>query len=108
MTFEVRIARRAEDDLRDIYEYIAFDLGEPEVARRVILRLQEAADGLAALPERHRLVDAEPWRSRNTRYMVIGNYLMFYVVDTEEGVVSIIRIVYGGRDVHRQLQRLLG
>jgi hypothetical protein len=40
--------------------------------------------------------------------MVIGNYLMFYVVDVEGSVVSIIRIVYGGRGVYRQLQRLLG
>jgi plasmid stabilization system protein ParE len=45
MTFEVRIARRAEDDLCDIYEYVAFDLGEPEVARRVVLRLQGQPTG---------------------------------------------------------------
>lgn len=108
MTYEVRFARSAERDLRDIYEYVSYELGKPHTAERLVNRFREASDGLALLPNRNRLVDEEPWRSRNTRFTVVGRYLMFYTVDGQAGIVNVIRLVYGGRDVRSQLDRLLG
>jgi plasmid stabilization system protein ParE len=33
------------------------------------------------------------------RFIVIGNYLMFYKVNEDDSIVNIARIVYGGRDI---------
>lgn len=33
----------------------------------------------------------------------VDNYLVFYLPDETENTVSIVRIMYGGRDISRQL-----
>jgi toxin ParE1/3/4 len=107
MTYAVRLGETAESDLRDIYEYVAYEIGEPEVAARLVRRFRKATEGLSTFDERNHLVEQEPWRSRNVRYTAVGNYLMFYAVDTEERTVSVMRFLYGGRDVWAHLSRLL-
>ncbi|MBQ8401784.1 MAG: type II toxin-antitoxin system RelE/ParE family toxin [Clostridia bacterium] len=57
------------------------------------------------MPGRFRLYDKEPWRSRGLRIMPVDNYLVFYIPDTENETVSIIRIMYGGRDIDAQLRK---
>lgn len=108
MTYEIGFAQAAERDLRDIYEYVAFELDEPQSAARLLHRFHEAAKGLVTFPNRNHLVDEELWKSRNTRYMVVGKYYMFYAVNDKDHLASILRVVYGGRDVFSQLERLLG
>ena len=46
---------RASQDLRDIYEYIAYTLLSPEVARGMAERIMDAIRSLASLPERNPL-----------------------------------------------------
>ena len=60
------------------------------------------------MPGRFKQYSHEPWKSRNLRVMPVGNYLVFYIplVESEEkGVVTVIRVIYGGRDVKQQLTR---
>ena len=38
------------------------------------------------------------------RVMPVDNYLVFYIPDEETAVVTIIRVMYAGRDVDEQLQ----
>ena len=35
----------------------------------------------------------------------MGNYLVFYKTDDETETVYVVRIMYGGRDVHKQLSQ---
>jgi toxin ParE1/3/4 len=39
--WQVQLAKHAEDDLRGIYEYIAFELLEPIVARNLTRRINK-------------------------------------------------------------------
>lgn len=55
------------------------------------------------MPERNPLYKDEPWHSLGVRFVPAKNYLVFYVVNEEADVVSISRIMYGGRDISRQL-----
>lgn len=36
-------------------------------------------------------------------FFPVDNYLVFYLPDETKNTVSIVRIMYGGRDVRRQL-----
>lgn len=108
MTYEVMLTQRAEEDIRDIYEYGAYELAEPTAASDLVKRLYETCESLGSYPERHQVVDVEPWRSRNARFVKVGNYLVFYTVDKHAGTVHVFRVMYGGRDVHFQLSMLLG
>lgn len=35
--------------------------------------------------------------------MLVDNYMVFYLLDELKGIVVIVRIMYGGRDVKSQL-----
>ncbi len=95
---------RARQDLRELYEYIAYTLQSPIAARGTADRIMETVRSLASLPERNPLYKDEPWRSRGLRFVPVKNYLVFYSVNPVEDLVSIVRILYGGRDISRQLE----
>lgn len=105
MTFEVQISEQAEMDLRGIFEYIAFDLLAPENAAGQLDRLEGAIGKLDHMPEKYRRYEREPWRSRGLRVFPVDNYLVFYIPNTETKVVTVIRVMYGGRDVDKELKR---
>ena len=94
----------ARQDLRDIYEYIAFTLLAPDAARNISERIMETVGSLESMPKRNPLYKDEPWHSQGVRFVPVRNYLVFYTVNDETDTVSIARIMYGGRDISRQLE----
>ncbi len=106
MSYEIRMTPQAQDDLRGIFEYIAFTLQSPQNAAGQLDRLEESIDSLGQMPERFRVYDKEPWRSRNLRIMPVDHYLVFYIPNREEETVTVIRVMYGGRDIDRQLESM--
>lgn len=103
MTFSVEITDQAKNDLRDVFEYIAFELCSMESAIGQLSRLEKRIGELSQMPERYRRYDREPWFTRNLRVMPVDHYLVFYIPDASRGTVTVIRVMYGGRDVHAQL-----
>ena len=71
MKYDVTFTEQAENDLRGIFEYIAFDLLSPENAAGQLDRIEEKILSLGEYPEKFRQYEREPWKSRNTR--VIGD-----------------------------------
>ena len=103
MIYEVRMTPEAKNDLRGIFEYIAFDLQSVQNAAGQIDRLEKGIAELDQMPERFRKYEKEPWHSRNLRVMPVDNYLVFYIPDQTTGIVTVIRVMYGGRDADRRL-----
>lgn len=103
MIYEVRMTPGAKNDLRGIFEYIAFDLQSVQNAAGQIDRLEKGISELNQMPERFRKYEKEPWHSRNLRVMPVDNYLVFYIPDQTTGIVTVIRVMYGGRDADRRL-----
>lgn len=103
MIYEVIITDQADADLREIYEYIAYELLSPDNAAGQLGRLEEHIIGLEEFPEKFRPYEKEPWHSRGLRVMSVDNYLVFYILDKDEGVVTVIRVMYEGRDADNQL-----
>jgi toxin ParE1/3/4 len=58
---------------------------------------------LENFPRRYRIYDKEPWYSRGLRIMPVDNYVVFYIPITETGIVSVVRVMYAGRDIDNQL-----
>lgn len=104
MIFNVVYSSEARQDLRDVYEYIAYELLEPDIAAGQTNRIMKAARSLEQMPMRHRLYEEEPWHSQGLRFLPVDNYLIFYLPDETNNIVNIIRIMYGGRDVKKQLE----
>jgi len=105
MIYEVTTTDQADTDLRGIYEYIAFELLSPDNAIGQLDRLEKNIMGLEEFPEKFRHYEKEPWHSRGLRIMPVDNYCVLYIPDTEKAVVTIIRVMYGRRDIEAQLQK---
>ena len=59
---------------------------------------------LDRMPLRFWKYEKEPWRSRGMRIMSVDNFVVLHIPDDEKGRVTIIRVMYGGRDINRELQ----
>ena len=103
MNYKINLTPKAQSDLKEIFRYIAVDLQSIQNATGQLDRLEKAISSLEQMPERYRVYDKEPWRSRNLRIMTVENYLVLYVPNKEERTVTVIRIMYGGRDIDSQL-----
>lgn len=106
MTYQISISRQAEDDLRNVFEYIAQDLQSLQNAMSQLDRLEKAILSLNHMPQRYRSYDKEPWHSKGLRVMPVDNYIVFYIPDPNTLKVEIVRVMYGGRDVDKQLNKI--
>lgn len=95
---------QAQQDLKNIYEYIAYSLLAPDTARNMYQQIIKSARSLASMPERNPIYKEEPWHSQGVRFIPIKNYLLFYTINNETHTVSISRILYGGMNINRQLE----
>ena len=102
--YEVEVSEQADNDLRGIFEYIAFELQSPANASGQLDRLEEQILSLGTMPERYRKYEKEPWKSRGLRVLPVDNYVVYYIADNDKKVVNILRIMYAGRDTDKQLK----
>ena len=103
MIYEVEVSEQAGRDLREIFENIAFELQSPENAIGQLDRLEEQILSLDAMPKRYRKYEKEPWKSRGLRVLPVDNYVVLYIPDSDKKVVTILRVMYAGRDIDNQL-----
>lgn len=103
--YSVKISEKAESDLKEIFEYVAFELLSVQTAFDLLERLEKSILNLNQMPNRHIAYEKEPWKSRGLRIMPVGNYIVLYIVDEESAVVNIVRVMYGGREIEAQLNK---
>ena len=103
MSYDVFYTAKARDDLKDIYEYIAFNLQEPFTAGKIYKNIITAVHTLENFPMRNALYENEPWRSRGLRKLPVKNFIVFYTANKENNSVNVIRIMYGARNLEKHL-----
>ena len=93
--FTIRYLQTAEADLEEIFDYIVVD--NPPAAVSILEKFDHAISRSAINPE----IGADPKDDRlkklGYRVLIIGNYLVFYVVKSRTRTVQIRRIVHGAR-----------
>ena len=104
MILEVVISDQADADMRGIFEYIAFTLLAPENATGQLDRLENGILSLEQYPMRYRAYEKEPWHSRGLRVLSVDNYVVLYIPNEETKVVTVIRVMYGGRNIDKELK----
>ena len=88
-------------------QYERKDMQTPENVSGQLDRLEACIMDLDHMPKRYRQYELEPWKSRGLRVALVDNYLVLYIPDDDTQVVTIIRVMYGGRDVDTQLNRFI-
>lgn len=97
--YQITYTPEAYTDLKAIYSYIAFSLQEKRIASKQIKRIRAQISSLRMFPDRYCVVNWEPWASMGMRKMSVDHYMVYYLVDTVDKLVTVVRIFYGGRDV---------
>ena len=92
--YKVKIYPTAKRDLLEIIDYL--NTLSPEAALRYYDLLTEEIASLATMPERCPHPKDLALVAKGYRYLVVKNYLVFYVVSGD--TVQIRRILYGRRD----------
>lgn len=91
---ELFVSRRAEDELRQIWRYIASE--NPQAADRLLLRIGDKLQRLRDFPDIGTLRDdIRP----GFRMLVEGNYLLLYEHDTANDAIELVAIIDGRQDL---------
>lgn len=93
---KIRVTPAALNDLKEIKSYIENDISNPIAASNIINRIIHDYSHLESSPYMGPSLSSKVPFDTDYRYIVSGNYLIFYKVDDE--FVSIYRILYGRRD----------
>lgn len=97
--YKVVYSPEALNDLTDIYACIARELPPPDAARNRTDCIREEIRSLDFMPSRCALTDWEPWRSMGMRKVPVGHSEIFYTINSGSMTVTVVRILYGGRDI---------
>ncbi len=103
MIYQIKISKQANKDLRDIYEYIAFTLLSPDNAKKLLNTLEKKIQSLENFPKRFKLYHDELWHDQELRVMPVNKFLVFYISDNQNQIVTILRIMYHGRNIPNEL-----
>jgi toxin ParE1/3/4 len=92
--YTVRLLRAAEDDFTEIVSYVAAE--RADAAEALAQRIETSLRLLAANPYLGRVPKDVALLDLGYRYLIVQNYLIFYVI--EERTIFVHRIVHGARD----------
>ena len=106
MIYTLTITDEAKDDLREIYRYISVDLCAPVNASRQLDRIEKNILSLNEMPDRFPRYSDDLWEKRGLRYCVVDNYVIFFIIDNDKKIVSVMRILYSRRDIDSILKNM--
>ena len=93
----------AKNDMLEIVKYISDDLKNPQAASRLADEFVTAAENACQFPYANNVYTPIKPLKLEYRRIVVKNYLMFYTVDEQTKTVTIMRVVYGKRDLSNQI-----
>ena len=99
MAFKVKYSEQSSKDLADIIKYISYELCSPKAAENFYMGVLEKIELFSENPYIFPLYHDERPSAEGYRFAVVGHYLMFYVIDDDNSIVTIVRILYGRRNI---------
>ena len=93
--YKIKITPKANDDLDEIYSYIAKELVNETAAENLMDKIEEKIMRLRDFPFSCSYVEDEVLKNKGYRKLIIDSYIVFYTVDETEKKVVVMRILYG-------------
>lgn len=101
-----QLTQKANVDLDAIVGYIAVELANPKAASDFVDKLPEAIEEVRVFQESGSLVYNEYLPITGVRKKPVENYIMYYLPDSAETMIFVLRIVYGRRNMDEILRQL--
>ena len=107
MSFKVKFTDTAKEDLRNIAVYIAEQLGDRNIAIGFVNELREKTKILLDFPESGAVPDDRIMKNSDYRFLVCGEYLIFYHYAPKDGTSYILSIFNSKRDYSRVMRKFI-
>jgi len=91
--YKVNISRSAQNDLEQIFFYIAED--SIDNAKKFILELEKKIYSLDTFPERFALIPENIFFETEYRHIIHKKYRVIYKIDND--VIYILRVIHGAK-----------
>ena len=91
--YRVKIAQSAENDLAEIWAYIATD--SVDNANQFILKLESRMNALARLPRRCPLISENELLGTQYRHIIVRKYRIIFRLSND--TLYILRVIHGAR-----------
>ncbi|RFT28592.1 addiction module toxin RelE [Bifidobacteriaceae bacterium VN003] len=104
-SFNILVTQDAENDLKNIRDYIASNISK-KTSVRIINLIKSSIERLSLFPQFAPAVKYGPWNSLGMRRIVVKNFLVYYRVVLEENTVYILKVTYGRRNQQTVLEQI--
>lgn len=105
MIYSISYTPPATRDIRCILDYISYAIFEPQAALSVVNAITARISKLETMPVRYPVYRDWPVKTEKIRYFTVKNYVVFYSCNEKNLTVSIVRVIYGGRDIAAELKK---
>ena len=99
MAFKIKYSEQSSSDISDIIDYISDELSNPKAAKKFFMGVSEKIELLRENPYIFPLYHDRELSAEGYRFAIVGNYLIFYVIDDANATVNIVRIIFGRRNI---------
>jgi plasmid stabilization system protein ParE len=96
--YKLVVTELADGDLDNIVAYITGQLANPTAVRRFLDEIESCYTNLKRSPLMYELARDGRLAAKGYRRVIIGSYIMLYMVDKVKMTVTVYRYFYGPRD----------
>lgn len=102
--YKINLPPLAQSDITEIDTYITENLFAPDAAINLLDRFIKSFEQLEIFPLSGKELETKFPLKYNYRWILVENYLVFYIVDEENETVTIMRILYASSNYQKILQ----
>ena len=99
--YEIKYLPVADQDLAEIFTYIAVDLTAPQAATNLLEKMDQAIESLKTFPYAHAVYQPTKLQPQimpfEFRSLIVNSYLIFYYITGN--IVTIARVIYSKQDI---------
>ena len=104
MSYDVRVTEVCLHDIESATDYIDLVLLNHDAALKLEGDVEDAVNQLSDAPKSYALVPDPMLASWGIRFTLVGNYIVFYIVNDTEQVVYVIRFLHTKQNWNRILR----
>lgn len=102
-SYKVNITKQAEESMRNIALYIAQNLMNVSAAEGHVDAFLNAIEELSYRASTVQTIPEHPWGEKGLRRISVKNYYIYFKIYEDRKEVSVLDIIYQGRDQKRRL-----
>lgn len=102
-SYKVNITKQAEESMRNIALYIAQNLMNVSAAEGHVDAFLNAIEELSYRASTVQTIPEQPWGEKGLRRISVKNYYIYFKIYEDRKEVSVLDIIYQGRDQKRRL-----